>query len=327
MSNTNNSNTGTILNDTSKVSTIKKRRQQKRTNPVTVKSKNSKSSKPISSVLRYNGGKQRAINILDKFIPDNVKEICSPFTGGSSFELHCAQQRGIKVYAYDIFEPLINFWQCLKQDAKQLVEQVKTLHPLSKDAFYHLRDHKVVFQNPGDNTNSINHDPTFIVTIDNLIESTTSRFSRAAAYFAVNRASFSGAGMSGGYSAEAAEKRFTVNSIDKLKDIDLTNITFECMDFAEAIAKHPTAHLFLDPPYLLEKGKNNLYGNRGDCHKNFDHIRLFNILKTRSNCLLCYNNCDYIRKLYTLPNAKIHDVKWSYGMSKDKNSKELVIVL
>ena len=55
--------------------------------------------------------------------------------------------------------------------------------------------------------------------------------------------------------------------------------------------------MFLDPPYYLEN-KSSLYGNNGDMHENFEHDDLYEILKTKSNWLLTYNNCDYIKNLY-----------------------------
>lgn len=260
---------------------------------------NSRISTVSGSVLRYPGGKTRAIKILDPFVPSGTTELCAPFVGGASFELHCAQNKKIHVYAYDSFEALINFWNYLKTTPQSLVKRIREFHPLSKSDFYHLRD-------------------TVLKSPNNL--------DRAAAFFAVNRSSFSGTTCSGGYSAESAEKRFTLSSIDKLLKIDLSNIEFVCADFEDAIARHPHTLLFLDPPYALEDGKSKLYGHSGNLHENFDHQRLFRVLQQHPKWILCYNNSPIIRKIYDGTNYRIHDdVKWSYGMSADKSSKEIVI--
>ena len=50
------------------------------------------------SLLRYPGGKTKAIKQLKEFIPVGTKEICSPFFGGGSFELYLSTQ-GIKQVA------------------------------------------------------------------------------------------------------------------------------------------------------------------------------------------------------------------------------------
>ena len=82
----------------------------------------------MSTVLRYPGGKARAIKILDKYLPNDVKELCAPFAGGASFELYCAQKRGIRVYACDRFEPLVNFWSSLKHHPSELRDAIQQNH-------------------------------------------------------------------------------------------------------------------------------------------------------------------------------------------------------
>ena len=81
--------------------------------------------------------------------------------------------------------------------------------------------------------------------------------------------------------------------------------------------------IFLDPPYNLEK-KSKLYGNNGDMHENFNHQLLFELIKTKRNWIMSYNNCDYIKSLYK--DFIIIDVNWSYGMNHNKKSLEIVII-
>ena len=52
--------------------------------------------------------------------------------------------------------------------------------------------------------------------------------------------------------------------------------------------------------------------------------KLYKILKTKTNWLLTYNNCDYINNLYK--DYKIIETSWSYGMNKTKKSSEIVII-
>ena len=81
--------------------------------------------------------------------------------------------------------------------------------------------------------------------------------------------------------------------------------------------------LFLDPPYYLEK-QSKLYGNNGDMHENFNHNQLYDLIKTKKNWLITYNNCVYIRNLYK--DYQILEVNWSYGMNKTKTSSEIIIL-
>ena len=83
----------------------------------------------MKSPLRYPGGKTRAIKHLLPHIPEG--DICAPFMGGGSLELKLADDR--KVYAYDAFYPLYNFWNCLLTDKDYLIRLVKRLHPLDKE--------------------------------------------------------------------------------------------------------------------------------------------------------------------------------------------------
>ncbi len=50
-------------------------------------------------------------------------------------------------------------------------------------------------------------------------------------YFIINRCSFSGATLSGGFSQEASKKRFTQSSIQRISNLNLTYIEFFNMDF------------------------------------------------------------------------------------------------
>jgi len=52
------------------------------------------------SPLRYAGGKTRAIEAIYKCMPRGVKTLYSPFLGGGSIELYCANM-GMTVYAFD----------------------------------------------------------------------------------------------------------------------------------------------------------------------------------------------------------------------------------
>jgi DNA adenine methylase len=135
--------------------------------------------------------------------------------------------------------------------------------------------------------------------------------------------------LSGGFSEEASNKRFTPSSIDRIESLDFTHIEIYNKDFHDFINSLTTTNtnnktlLFLDPPYYLES-KSKLYGNNGDMHETFDHNLLFDVLNTKKNWVVTYNNCDYIRNLYK--DYIILDVNWSYGMNTSKASSEIIII-
>jgi len=250
----------------------------------------------LKSPLRYPGGKTRAIKHLLPHIPEG--DICSPFLGGGSLELVLSKDR--TVYAYDAFYPLYNFWNCLLTEKDYLVEQVKKLHPLDKETFKALR-----------------------MLLRGYAPSQGKSVELAAAYFAINRSSFSGATLSGGFSQQAADGRFNENSIKRLANFYAPNLKVGFLGFEESIERHKNQFLYLDPPYFLEE-KSKLYGKNGDMHEGFDHKLLHSLLTNRQNWLLCYNDCEFIREHYS--DYEIIPAEWAYGMNKSKKSNEVFII-
>ncbi len=243
------------------------------------------------SPLRYAGGKSRGIKEICQYIPNNVKEICSPFFGGGSVELACADNN-IKVHGYDNFEPLVEFWQCLLANPKKLAEIVREYYPLSKIKFYELQKTQEKFK---------------------------SKYERAAVFFVLNRSSFSGTTMSGGMSPD--HPRFTLSSIERLANFKVGNVSVDLADFKQSIKKHSKKLLYLDPPYLINQ---KLYGNNGDMHNGFDHECLVEILKECKMWILSYNDSEEIHKLYE--GFTFRYPTWKYGMSNNKTSREVIIL-
>ena len=64
------------------------------------------SNQTSKTVLRYAGGKSRAIKKITPFV-EPYSEIVSPFLGGGSLEVHWASE-GKKVIASDVFDILAN---------------------------------------------------------------------------------------------------------------------------------------------------------------------------------------------------------------------------
>jgi DNA adenine methylase len=262
-------------------------------------------------MLRYPGGKTRAIDILEEVLVQDEKQelknrtVWSPFFGGGSFELYLSSKYNCHVHGNDLFTPLISFWKSAKEHPVELTKEVKKLRPLSKEKFK---------------------------TLQTTITEEKNSILQGAKYFALNRSSFSGTVLSGGYSKQAAAGRFTQNSIDKISSIDLSNIDFYNLSWEEFLKEIPNdsknkdenSLLYLDPPYLLGSGS-KLYGTKGDLHANFDHTALCQELLKRKNWILCYNDCEQIRKLYDDETLTIYDVDWSYGMNKSKKSSEVII--
>ena len=250
------------------------------------------------TVLRYPGGKQRAVKILAECIPPDESHICSPFLGGGSFELYCASVLGKRVFGYDNFLPLAEFWQSLLFRRKCLADYAAAFLPvLKREHFYRLQK-----------TQSQIADKT----------------ERAAAFFVINRASFSGCTLSGGMSP--GHPRFTPSAVERLRRFPSAPVrkmlSVKKADFADSIIAHPHSLIYADPPYMLKN--QNLYGIRGES-RGFNHEKLRDILASRGGrWLLSYNDCADARRLYR--GFATLTPKWRYGMSDNKNSRELLLL-
>lgn len=256
------------------------------------------------SPLRYPGGKTRACSKLETIIEEHFNmcdfdNLVSPFLGGGSFEFHIQNKYHLKIIGNDKFIPLYNFWNTCKNDKENLcIGLSKKIDSIHKEEFHRLRGE---------------------------IMEETDKLSQGIMYFIINRCSFSGATLSGGFSMEASKKRFTDSSIERVRKLDLRKFEVYNLDFEEFINNNldKKSLMFLDPPYYLESSS-NLYGNNGDMHDMFDHDRLHKCLVNKKKWIMTYNDCNYIKKLYE--NFTIIEISWSYGMNKSKKSSEIVII-
>ncbi|MCC7524447.1 MAG: DNA adenine methylase [Chitinophagaceae bacterium] len=242
------------------------------------------------SLLRYPGGKTRGVEFITQFFPKNLDTLLSPFLGGGSIELAVAAG-GTRVLGYDVFSPLIEFWQTVVKTPEELANTVENYLPLSKDTFYELQKTQTRFK---------------------------TKLERAAVFYVLNRSSFSGSTLSGGMSP--GHPRFTPSAIERLRKFYNPNLIVARKDFKRSLADHPHTFTYLDPPYLITS---SLYGRKGDTHRGFDHDGLAEILKQREHWILSYNDCEPIREMYE--GFHILTPNWKYGMSNDKSSKEVLI--
>jgi DNA adenine methylase len=246
------------------------------------------------SPLRYPGGKTRAIKVLDKYIPEDKSVLLSAFFGGGSFELHCAK-KGMEVFGNDLFLPLYTFWSVLKENPTELQSRVQKLCPVTKETFMDFRKNILTMTDPID---------------------------MAAAYYIVNRSSFSGATFCGGFSQQSAANRMNQAAVDRLTQVSLDRVHLSNDDCIEFLRKHPETDqtfLYADPPYYIST---YIYGKNGDMHEGFNHEAFATEIKKRSDWLLSYNDCPYIRQLYA--DCRIESVQWSYGMSIKPSSEVLI---
>jgi DNA adenine methylase len=260
----------------------------------------------IKSPLRYPGGKSRAVNLISTLVP-KFDEFREPFVGGGSVFIHLKQKfPDKKFWINDLHFSLFKFWKMSQKDVDKVIENIDEWRNKFNDGG---ELHKFLTKN--------------ISGFDDL--------ETAAAFFILNRITFSGTSESGGYSRQAFHGRFTESSIQRLisfaEVIQKTKITN--YDYEKVIERSgKNVFIFLDPPYYSAT-KSALYGKNGNLHKNFDHVRFAKTMKrSKHKWLITYDDSAYIRDLFSFA----HTISWgmTYGMrnvteSSDQVGKELFI--
>ena len=211
--------------------------------------------KSLKTPLRYPGGKSRAVTKMDQYFPDlrNYVEFREPFLGGGSVALYVTKKfPHLKITVNDLYEPLVNFWIQLQTFGDELtdkIKQYKSTHPEPDSARELFNNSKGVI-----NDKSLDY------------------IERAAAFYIVNKCSFSGLTESSSFSAQASNNNFSLRGIEKLPEysslISHWHINAYSYEYLMENNMHDGIFMYLDPPYDI---KDNLYGKKGSMHKGFDH--------------------------------------------------------
>jgi len=240
--------------------------------------------KALKTPLRYPGGKSRACTKMDQYFPDlrEYAEFREPFLGGGSVAIHISKKYPhLKITVNDLYEPLINFWVQLQQFGGDLTEKIrnyKSTHPdpvAAKELFLECK-------------NRIN-------------DKSLDCIERAAAFYIVNKCSFSGLTESSSFSKAASISNFSMRGIEKLPGYSeiishwhINQYSYEYC-FRENI--HDDLFMYLDPPYDI---KDNLYGKKGSMHKGFDHDEFANnCSQSKIDMLISYNSDQLVRDRFT----------------------------
>ena len=237
--------------------------------------------KSLKTPLRYPGGKSRAVTKMDQYFPDfrNYAEFREPFLGGGSVALYVTKKYPhLKITVNDLYEPLINFWVQLQQFGDELtdkIRQYKSTHPEPDSARELFNNSKGVINDK---------------SLDDI--------ERAAAFYIVNKCSFSGLTESSSFSAQASNNNFSMRGIEKLPEysslISSWHINQYSYEYLMESDIHDSLFVYLDPPYDI---KDNLYGRKGSMHKGFDHDRFASDCDKHSNIhmMVSYNSDQLVK--------------------------------
>lgn len=263
----------------------------------------------ITSPLRYPGGKAKALEYIMPLIPSDFSEYREPFLGGASVFVSLKQRNpNLFCRINDKNHDVYCFWKTLQENPNKLINAILQVKRGCKDG-------RSLY--------------TKLASAQ-----TSDVFGRALRFYILNRISFSGTVDSGGYSAEAFEKRFTLSRIETL--LPLANLLKENVEVTEEdymqllVKEGQKVFIFLDPPYWNAR-KSSLYGKNGRLNKSFDHEEFAKAVKEcKHKWLITCDDSPKIRKLFkSLGDVKIMIKRWKmqYVMNNKKSvlGKELFI--
>ena len=212
------------------------------------------------------------------------------------------------VWVNDLYYPLYAFWVTLRDHGQQLCDDLRELKTELGESY---DAHRMAFDDAKDKLNNDLYESGFN-------------------FYVANKCSFSGLTANSSFSKQASRANFTFRGIDKLPALSeliqgwrITNQSYEELLYGR------NAFVFLDPPYAI---KDNLYGNKGDMHKSFDH-KLFAAYACASEnkCMITYNSELFIKDRFPDWYQKDWDLTYTMRSSgtytKDqKKRKELLLL-
>lgn len=242
--------------------------------------------------LRYAGGKSLAVGYVVELLPDGLEKLVSPFLGGASVEVACANELDIEVVGYDIFDVLCTYWQAQLNCPEDLYCKLRDFAP-NRQTFKEVKERLKLHWNGIEEL-----DPLYLAT-----------------YYYFNSNTSYGPHFLGWPSDVYLNETRYSRMLDKVRQFRSPNLTVHCSDFASVLEEHKHDFLYCDPPYYLDEGKTfvGMYPHRNFPvhHEGFRHDLLRDFLHShKGGFVLSYNDCDVIRDWYS--DFEISTPKWQY---------------
>lgn len=251
----------------------------------------------IGSPIRYAGGKSLAVGLIIERIPDHVQKVVSPFFGGGSVEIAIANELGIPVIGYDIFDVLVNYWDVQLKYPEALYKRLLDFRPTNEE----YKKVKERLKKHWKNEEKLN------------------KIDLAAHYYYNHNTSYGPHFLGWPSSVYLQDDRYK-KMLDKVRNFRAPNLQVKQASFEEIMEKHRDDFLYLDPPYYLDGDSKTFVGmyphrNFPIHHKGFRHDLLRELLlKHRGGFILSYNNCLTIRQEYA--NFDKIEPSWQYTFSQ-----------
>ena len=256
----------------------------------------------MKTFFRYPGGKSKIANIIVPLLPEHDTYI-EPFVGAGAIFLKVLEQKRFRKYIInDKNYAIFSIWHSIQNFPNELNTRLLNFVP-SVEAY---NDFKNIL---------INHSSDIVET--------------AFMKIALHQTSFSGLGeKSGGpiggqyqSSKYAIDCRYNperiANDISKISKL-MQNVTVLNLDYEKVLLE---GALYIDPPYY-EVG-HTLYQTS---MTEDEHVKLHSLLVQKDNWLLSYDNCEFVKNLYSDCKIRtIEDLHYSINSKRSNFSNELLI--
>jgi DNA adenine methylase len=90
----------------------------------------------LHSIIKWTGGKNRLVDTISPYIPDDYHRYLEPFIGGASMLLHLHPEHAI---INDINAELINLYKVVQDDCEAMIREAASMKN-DKEQYYKIRD-------------------------------------------------------------------------------------------------------------------------------------------------------------------------------------------
>jgi DNA adenine methylase len=264
--------------------------------------------------LKWAGGKSRLIQQYIPYFPKDYKTYYEPFVGGGAVFFYLIYRQGSKAVLTDINPELIATYQCVKSNVDELINLLKQ----------HERQHRL-------------HSREYYYSVR--ASSGGSELQQAARLIYLNKTCFNGL-----YRVNSQGKfNVPLGRYDnpKICQEDLLRAASKALqfadikegDFADAVkaAANSSDFVFFDPPYHPISSTSYFTAYSRNCFGQKDQERLRDIcvqLASRGvKVMVCNSDCEFIRKIYTEINFKIHLIEASRSINSNTKKRGMIYEL
>lgn len=285
----------------------------------------------VRSLLRYPGGKAKAMPFLLERFPDGIEDWREPFFGGGSVTigfLQSPKSKDCKKFVVgDLYSGVYGFWKGIQENPQGVIEKV---YEYMKEFMPNQAEGARLFMETNGNVEdavvaqAIKEGKAFWDWSRNLDKKSLAMVEQAARFFIINRTSFSGMSDAGSMTNDQLFK-FKPSDIEKayelsklLQPVEILNASFEVtMNGVD----DERSFIFLDPPYFQQSADGTgggMYGGVGaeSTHNGFPHDKLRDLLlETRCKWIMTYDDSIAVRKWYSADGIKCEPFKLTYTMA------------